>query len=77
MLQDEIERLRDPQELNFTSSQLDELREENSRLKYRLDILKRVSVICFILMRLLQSYVAEFDLCKDSYMLSHIINFTH
>lgn len=41
LLQDEIERLRDPQELNFTSSQLDELREENSRLKYRLDILKR------------------------------------
>uniref|UniRef100_A0A8C1XY26 Arginine--tRNA ligase, cytoplasmic n=1 Tax=Cyprinus carpio TaxID=7962 RepID=A0A8C1XY26_CYPCA len=41
LLQDEIERLRDPQELNFTSSQLDELREENSRLKYRLNILKR------------------------------------
>ncbi|KAF4098333.1 arginine--tRNA ligase, cytoplasmic [Onychostoma macrolepis] len=41
LLQYEIERLRDPQELNFTSSQLDELREENSRLKYRLDILKR------------------------------------
>nr|AAH83505.1 Arginyl-tRNA synthetase [Danio rerio] len=41
LLQDEIERLRDPQDLNFTSSQLDELREENSRLKYRLNILKR------------------------------------
>ncbi|XP_059382648.1 arginine--tRNA ligase, cytoplasmic [Carassius carassius] len=41
LLQDEIESLRDPQELNFTSSQLDELREENSRLKYRIDILKR------------------------------------
>lgn len=41
LLHDEIERLRDPQELNFTSSHLDELREENSRLKYRLDILKR------------------------------------
>ncbi|CAM4671159.1 unnamed protein product [Leuciscus chuanchicus] len=40
LLQDEIERLRDPQQLNFTSSQLDELREENSRLKYRLNILK-------------------------------------
>ncbi|XP_067280601.1 arginine--tRNA ligase, cytoplasmic [Pseudorasbora parva] len=39
-LQDEIERLRDPQQLKFTSSQLDELREENSRLKYRLNILK-------------------------------------
>ncbi|XP_077052756.1 arginine--tRNA ligase, cytoplasmic [Siphateles boraxobius] len=39
-LQDDIERLRDPQQLNFTSSQLDELREENSRLKYRLNILK-------------------------------------
>ncbi|RXN26026.1 arginine--tRNA cytoplasmic [Labeo rohita] len=44
LLQDEIERLRDPQEMNFTSSQLDELREENSRLKYRLNILKRLSV---------------------------------
>lgn len=41
LLQDEIERLRDPQDLNLTSSQLDELREENSRLKYRLNILKR------------------------------------
>uniref|UniRef100_A0A671QQX5 Arginine--tRNA ligase, cytoplasmic n=1 Tax=Sinocyclocheilus anshuiensis TaxID=1608454 RepID=A0A671QQX5_9TELE len=41
LLQDEIERLRDPQELNFMSSQLDELQEENSRLKYRLNILKR------------------------------------
>ncbi|XP_056302077.1 arginine--tRNA ligase, cytoplasmic [Danio aesculapii] len=41
LLQDEIERLRDPQDLNFTSSQLDELREENSRLKYRLNILKK------------------------------------
>lgn len=41
MLQDEIERLRDPHDLNLTSSQLDELREENSRLKYRLNILKR------------------------------------
>ncbi|XP_051533691.1 arginine--tRNA ligase, cytoplasmic-like [Myxocyprinus asiaticus] len=40
LLQDEIERLKDPQELNFSSSQLDELREENSRLKYRLKILK-------------------------------------
>ncbi|ROJ62557.1 Arginine--tRNA ligase, cytoplasmic [Anabarilius grahami] len=40
LLQDEIERLRDPQQLNFTSSQLDVLREENSRLKYRLNILK-------------------------------------
>ncbi|KAK7143900.1 hypothetical protein R3I93_014914 [Phoxinus phoxinus] len=40
LLQDDIERLRDPQQLNFTSSQLDELREENSRLKYRLNILK-------------------------------------
>lgn len=41
LLQDEIERLRDPHDLNLTSSQLDELREENSRLKYRLNILKR------------------------------------
>ncbi|XP_016115765.1 arginine--tRNA ligase, cytoplasmic-like [Sinocyclocheilus grahami] len=41
LLQDEIERLRDPQELNFMSSQLDDLQEENSRLKYRLNILKR------------------------------------
>ncbi|XP_067232630.1 arginine--tRNA ligase, cytoplasmic [Chanodichthys erythropterus] len=40
LLRDEIERLRDPQQLNFTSSQLDVLREENSRLKYRLNILK-------------------------------------
>ncbi|KAK9955788.1 hypothetical protein ABG768_015639 [Culter alburnus] len=40
LLQDEIERLRDPQQLNCTSSQLDVLREENSRLKYRLNILK-------------------------------------
>ncbi|XP_065143398.1 arginine--tRNA ligase, cytoplasmic [Paramisgurnus dabryanus] len=41
LLQDEIERLKDSQELNFTSSQLEELKEENSRLKYRLNILKR------------------------------------
>ncbi|KAG1927905.1 arginine--tRNA ligase, cytoplasmic [Pimephales promelas] len=40
LLQDEIERLRDPQQPDFTSSQLDELREENSRLKYRLNILR-------------------------------------
>ncbi|XP_051537235.1 arginine--tRNA ligase, cytoplasmic [Myxocyprinus asiaticus] len=41
LLQDEIERLKDPQELNFSSSQLDELMEENTRLKYRLNILKK------------------------------------
>ncbi|XP_051955371.1 arginine--tRNA ligase, cytoplasmic [Xyrauchen texanus] len=41
LLQDEMERLKDPQGMNFSSSQLDELREENTRLKYRLNILKK------------------------------------
>lgn len=41
LLQVEIERLKNPQELNFSSSHLEDLKEENSRLKYRLNILKK------------------------------------
>ncbi|KAI7795948.1 arginine--tRNA ligase, cytoplasmic [Triplophysa rosa] len=41
LLQGEIERLKNPQELNFASSHLEELKEENIRLKYRLNILKK------------------------------------
>ncbi|XP_056586151.1 arginine--tRNA ligase, cytoplasmic [Triplophysa dalaica] len=41
LLQDEIERLKNPQDLNFASSHLEELKEENIRLKYRLNILKK------------------------------------
>lgn len=37
----EIDRLKDPQGLDFSSTGLDELREENARLKYRLNILKK------------------------------------
>ncbi|KAL6470356.1 hypothetical protein MHYP_G00214750, partial [Metynnis hypsauchen] len=37
----EIERLKNPQNLDFSSTGLDELREENARLKYRLNILKK------------------------------------
>lgn len=37
----EIDRLKDPQSLDFSSTGLDELREENARLKYRLNILKK------------------------------------
>lgn len=37
----EIESLKNPQNLN-ASKRLEELREENARLKYRLNILKRV-----------------------------------
>ncbi|XP_048853587.1 arginine--tRNA ligase, cytoplasmic [Brienomyrus brachyistius] len=39
-LSDEIEKLKNPEAL-VTSSQLDELREENAKLKYRLNVLKR------------------------------------
>lgn len=38
----EIESLKNPQNLN-SSERLDELQEENARLKYRINILKRVS----------------------------------
>lgn len=38
----EIESLKNPQNLN-ASARLEELREENNKLKYRLNILKRVS----------------------------------
>lgn len=38
----EIQSLKNPQNLNL-SPRLDELREENAKLKYRLNILKRVS----------------------------------
>lgn len=38
----EIESLKNPQDLS-SSPRLDELREENAKLKYRLNILKRVS----------------------------------
>uniref|UniRef100_A0A8B9HCW2 Arginine--tRNA ligase, cytoplasmic n=1 Tax=Astyanax mexicanus TaxID=7994 RepID=A0A8B9HCW2_ASTMX len=41
LLSAEIERLKDPQSLDFSSTGLDELREENTRLKYRLNILKK------------------------------------
>uniref|UniRef100_A0A8C9UB62 Arginine--tRNA ligase, cytoplasmic n=1 Tax=Scleropages formosus TaxID=113540 RepID=A0A8C9UB62_SCLFO len=41
-LSEEIEKLKNPENLGI-SSQLAELREENARLKYRLNILKRVS----------------------------------
>uniref|UniRef100_W5LD78 Arginine--tRNA ligase, cytoplasmic n=1 Tax=Astyanax mexicanus TaxID=7994 RepID=W5LD78_ASTMX len=41
LLSAEIERLKDPQSLDFSSTGLDELREENIRLKYRLNILKK------------------------------------
>ncbi|KAL7844639.1 hypothetical protein SRHO_G00231780 [Serrasalmus rhombeus] len=37
----EIERLKNPQNLDLSSTGLDELREENARLKYRLNILKK------------------------------------
>lgn len=37
----EIDRLKDPQNLDFSSTGLDELKEENARLKYRLNILKK------------------------------------
>ncbi|XP_072517868.1 arginine--tRNA ligase, cytoplasmic [Salminus brasiliensis] len=37
----EIDRLKNPQSLDFSTTGLDELREENTRLKYRLNILKK------------------------------------